>query len=100
MMQNLGLNTAINPKTETYDGNYLKGTLTLEECYETANKINQTFVNVVRKSGGNNEYRHLLIAGFGTDINNTLSSNYVMPTDTVEGNGNTKLSVSVHYYNP
>ena len=97
---NLGLNTAINPKTETYDGNYPKGTLTLEECYETANKINQTFVNVVRKSGGNNEYRHLLIAGFGTNINNTLSSNYVMPTDTVEGNGNTKLSVSVHYYDP
>ena len=23
-----------------------------------------------------------------------------MPTDTVEGNGNTKLSVSVHYYDP
>ncbi len=97
---NLGLNTAVNPKTEVYDSNYPVGTLTMEQCYETANKINQTFVNVVRKSGGNNEYRHLLIAGIGTSIDNTVNSQFVMPTDPIEGNGNTKLSVSVHYYEP
>ena len=97
---NLGLNTAVNPETEVYDSNYPTGTLTLDQCYETANKINQTFVNIVRKSGGNNEYRHLLIAGIGTSIDNTVNSKFVMPTDTIEGNGNTKLSVSVHYYEP
>lgn len=75
------------------------GILTAEECYEMSNKINQLFVDVVRKSGGNNAYRHLLIAGNGTDIDKTLDSKFVMPTDTPE-NGKTKLSVSVHYYAP
>ena len=44
------------------------GALSEDECYETANRINQTFVDLVRKSGGNNAERFLLIAGYNTDI--------------------------------
>lgn len=72
------------------------GALSEDECYETANRINQTFVDLVRKSGGNNAERFLLIAGYNTDIDKTCDERYVMPEDTAEN----KLMVSVHYYMP
>lgn len=72
------------------------GKLTKDECYETVNKINQTFVDVVRAAGGNNDHRFLLIAGYNTDINATCDDRYKMPTDTATN----KLIVSVHYYDP
>ena len=65
------------------------------EAYGYLNKLNQAFVNIVRASGSNNEKRHLLIAGYYTDINRTCDELYVMPTDPQN-----RLAVSVHYYNP
>lgn len=72
------------------------GTLSQDECFETANKINQTFVDVVRSTGGNNSERYLLIPGYNTDIALTCDERYVMPTDTAKD----KLFLSVHYYTP
>lgn len=72
------------------------GTLSDDECFTVANEINQAFVDTIRATGGNNENRFLLIAGFGTDITNTCDSRFVMPTDTAEN----KLLISVHYYDP
>lgn len=87
----------VNAKTG--EGNYT-GTLTQDECYTTTNEINQKFVDIVRGTGGNNEYRHLLIAGYNTDVDMTCDDRFKMPTDSINGNGNSKLSVSVHYYTP
>lgn len=72
------------------------GSLSEEECYEMTNTINQAFVDTIRSTGGNNENRFLLIAGFGTDITTTCDDRYTMPTDTA----NSKLLLSVHYYTP
>ncbi|MCM1056078.1 MAG: glycoside hydrolase family 5 protein [Firmicutes bacterium] len=72
------------------------GTLSDDDCYRVVNEINQTFVDTVRATGGNNASRFLLIAGFGTDIANTCNSKYKMPMDSAEN----KLLVSVHYYDP
>jgi endoglucanase len=72
------------------------GTLSDEECYEVTNEINQAFVDTIRASGGNNEQRFLLIAGFGTDIVNTVNNSFVMPEDSAAN----KLLISVHYYDP
>ncbi len=72
------------------------GTLSDAECFEVANEINQAFVDTVRATGGNNSERFLLIAGFGTDISNTINSAFVMPEDSAES----KLLISVHYYDP
>lgn len=72
------------------------GTLSYEECYQVTNEINQKFVDVIRGTGGNNESRFLLIAGFNTDIDTTCDSRFVMPTDTIQN----KLLISVHYYTP
>lgn len=68
----------------------------LGTSYDTVNEINQTFVDIVRSSGGNNKERFLLIAGYNTDIDKTCDSRFKMPEDTVSD----KLLISVHYYTP
>lgn len=70
--------------------------LTDDERYALTNEINQTFVDVVRATGGNNATRFLLIAGYSTDINQTCDDRFQMPKDTAVS----KLMVSVHYYDP
>ncbi len=70
--------------------------LTDDERYALTNEINQTFVDVVRATGGNNATRFLLIAGYGTNIDQTCDDRCQMPKDTVDS----KLMVSVHYYDP
>lgn len=66
-----------------------------EKSFGILNDINQKFVDIVRGSGGNNAKRHLLIAGYNTDIDLTCDPAYKMPNDP-EG----RCAVSVHYYVP
>ncbi len=73
-----------------------KGTLTQDECYEKAYEINDEFVKLIRSTGGNNEDRFLLLAGYNTDITMTCDERFKMPEDTAED----KLLLSVHYYTP
>ncbi len=73
-----------------------EGVLTDAELYEVTNLINQTFVDTVRATGGNNAERFLLIAGYSTNIAQTCDDAFVMPTDTADS----KLLLSVHYYDP
>ncbi len=72
------------------------GSLSKDECYEMTNLINQTFVDTIRSTGGNNANRFLLIAGYNTDIAMTLDDRFQMPTDSAKD----KLILSVHYYTP
>lgn len=72
------------------------GKLTQDQCYELTNKINQTFVDTVRATGGNNTDRFLLIAGYNTDFDMTVDKRFRMPKDTAKS----KLLLSVHYYTP
>ncbi len=91
-------NDAINEDGYS-DSNGTVGILNTTQCYELSNQLNQKFVDIVRGSGGNNVNRHLLIAGYNTNIEATANEKYIMPTDLPE-NGTSKLSVSVHYYDP
>lgn len=64
-------------------------------AYDMLNTLNQDFVDLVRKSGGNNDERHLLIAGYWTDIEMTCNDKFQMPEDPAN-----HCIVSVHYYTP
>lgn len=66
-----------------------------EKSYGILNDMNQRFVNIVRNSGGNNAKRHLLIAGYGTDVELTCDEAFKMPDDPEN-----RCAVSVHYYTP
>lgn len=70
--------------------------LTDDERYALANQVNQAFVDTVRAAGGKNATRFLLIPGYGTNIDQTCDSRFIMPKDSAKG----KLFVSVHYYDP
>ena len=65
------------------------------ESYALVNEINQKFVDVVRKSGGNNPKRHLLISGYNTGFDRTCDPLFKMPDDPAK-----RMAVSVHYYSP
>ena len=67
-----------------------------DDRYALCNEVNQAFVDTVRAAGGNNDRRFLLIAGFGTNIDQTCDSRFKMPSDTVKD----RLLLSVHYYDP
>ena len=66
-----------------------------QKAYDLLNEINQTFVDLVRSSGCNNQNRHLLIAGYATDITLTCDDCFKMPKDPQN-----RCAVSVHYYTP
>lgn len=65
------------------------------DAYNLINKINQDFVDIIRATGANNAKRHLLIAGYYTDIERTCDSLYKMPDDKAG-----RCILSVHYYTP
>ena len=71
-------------------------TLPDSQRYSLTNEVNQAFVDTVRSSGGHNNDRFLLIAGYNTDIDHTTDPRFVMPEDTAQE----RLLISVHYYNP
>lgn len=64
-------------------------------AYENINALNQTFVNAVRSVDGNSD-RCLLIPGYNTNIDLTISGLFKKPTDTTAN----RLMLSVHYYDP
>lgn len=66
-----------------------------ELSFGILNEMNQKFVDIVRNSGGNNAKRHLLIAGYNTDITLTCDELFKMPDDPEN-----RCAVSVHYYTP
>ncbi len=67
--------------------------LSEDEIYAYVNEMNQTFVDTVRATGGNNAERVLIVSGYWTNIDYTTKDKFLMPQDTAED----KLMVSVHY---
>ena len=59
---------------EVFDGSYGNPN---PEYYNNINAYNQIFADTVRKAGGNNNSRYLLIPGWNTDINFTRRLRYI-----------------------
>ena len=87
---------------EEFDGTYGTPSRT---AYANINAYNQIFVDTVRKSGGNNNQRWLLIPGWNTNIDYTAGDyGFEMPTDNYLSSniasGQKRIMISVHYYDP
>lgn len=78
---------------DQFSGSGVLTPLSKSDAYLLTNTLNQTFVDAVRKTGGSNAERVLIVSGYWTNIDNTTSSKFIMPTDTVPD----RLMVSVHY---
>ncbi len=87
---------------ENFDGQYGAPT---QPCYSNINAYNQIFVDTVRRTGGNNASRWLLVPGWNTNIDYTAGNyGFVVPTDAYRSPtvpaGEQRLMISVHYYDP
>jgi endoglucanase len=68
----------------------------IQKAYATLTRVNQLFIDTVRKTGGNNAKRLLIVTGYTTDITKTCDPLYKLPNDTIPQ----RLFISVHYYTP
>lgn len=78
---------------DVFDENRKLTSPSKSKAFELTNALNQTFVDAVRATGGNNAQRVLIASGYWTNIDLTTSNSFIMPTDTAKD----KLMVSVHY---
>ncbi|MDW8803588.1 glycoside hydrolase family 5 protein [Streptomyces scabiei] len=87
---------------EEFDGQYGRPT---QPCYSNINSYNQIFVDTVRKTGGNNSSRWLLVAGWNTNIDYTAGNyGFALPSDqyrspSIPANER-RIMISVHHYSP
>jgi endoglucanase len=87
---------------EEFTGDY--GTPT-QPCYSNINDYNQIFVDTVRRAGGNNSSRWLLVPGWNTNIDYTAGNyGFTIPTDQYRSpsipSNEQRIMISVHYYDP
>ncbi|MBO3086320.1 cellulase family glycosylhydrolase [Cellulomonas fengjieae] len=87
---------------ENFDGQYGAPT---QPCYSNINAYNQVFVDTVRRTGGNNTSRWLLVPGWNTNIDYTTGSyGFVVPTDQYRSSAipssERRLMISAHFYDP
>lgn len=64
------------------------------ESYSVINKLNQSVIDTIRSSGGNNAERFCICPTYGASCSNQALSAYELPTDVA----NDKLLAEVHYY--
>ncbi|MFH9891211.1 glycoside hydrolase family 5 protein [Streptomyces luteogriseus] len=87
---------------EEFDGQYGRPT---QPCYSNINSYNQIFVDTVRKTGGSNSSRWLLVAGWNTNIDYTAGNyGFALPSDqyrspSIPANER-RIMISVHHYSP
>lgn len=78
---------------ELMNGNY--DSSPTQAQINNVNELAQTFVNAVRGAGGKNADRVLVVAGYNTNIDQTIGG-FKKPNDTIAN----RLMLSVHYYDP
>lgn len=66
------------------------------DAYSAVNSFNQLFVDTVRKTGGNNKTRNLMVQVYSAATSVKTLNSFVLPTDTVK----THLIIQVHNYDP
>lgn len=64
-----------------------------DEIFDYVNELNKVFVDTVRKTGGNNKNRMLIVSGYWTNIDKTTDSRFIIPEDKTDD----RIMVSVHY---
>lgn len=82
---------------EVQDGQWGWGTNRTDggKQYNTLNEWNQTAVDAIRATGGNNATRWIGVPGYASSPTFVLESSFKLPTDAAN-----RIMVSVHFYDP
>lgn len=82
-------------QNETYDSTNHGSQPTAAEC-SAQTGYNQSFVSAVRATGGNNAARTLVVQAYSTSIDDAVTCNATLPTDTLAN----RLIMEIHWYSP
>lgn len=72
------------------------GSASCEDAAKCINTLNQVFVDVVRKSGGKNASRYLMVPAYDAGTQPALYDSFKLPRDAQEN----KIILSIHAYTP
>ncbi|MGN0608729.1 MAG: cellulase family glycosylhydrolase [Oscillospiraceae bacterium] len=67
-----------------------------KDAYDAVNSFNQLFVDTVRKTGGNNASRNLMVQVYSADCSAGVLNGFKLPKDTAADH----LIIQVHNYDP
>ena len=67
-----------------------------KDSYDTVNKLGQLFVDTIRRSGGNNAHRNIIVMTYGASSADSQVSGFKVPNDTAADH----LIAEVHIYDP
>ena len=77
-----------------HNANWISANDAGDAAVKSINTYNQTFVDTVRKTGGNNVNRFLSVNTYGAEVLDKAIDLFEVPTDTVKNH----IMVQVHYY--
>ena len=77
-----------------HNANWISANDAGDTAVKSINTYNQTFVDTVRKTGGNNATRFLSVNTYGAEVLDKAIDLFEVPTDTVKNH----IMVQVHYY--
>lgn len=80
----------------SYEWNFQESAQECKDSADCINRLNQAFVDTVRKSGGSNAQRYLMVPGYAASPAGATTDLYQLPQDSAEN----KLIVSTHAYTP
>ncbi|WP_054740621.1 glycoside hydrolase family 5 protein [Cellulosilyticum ruminicola] len=83
-------------KGESNEWNFDPNIPSCEDAAKCINTLNQVFVDVVRKSGGKNVDRYLMVPAYIAGAEPSLYDIFKLPEDTQEN----KIILSIHAYTP
>lgn len=79
----------------SYEWNFQEGVKTCLDSAECINELNQLAVDTIRKSGGNNANRYIMVPGYSASPDAELKDSFKLPDDPAG-----HIIVSVHSYAP
>ncbi len=80
-----------------YEWNFVSAASECRNAAKCLNQLNQLFVDTVRKSGGNNADRYLMVPAYAANPDYACNTqHFLLPEDTADN----RIIVSVHAYTP
>lgn len=84
------------PKGTEFEWNFNENSFFCKKYLRALNRLNQVVVDTIRKSGGNNAERVIMVPGLAASVDSALAMDFMLPKDSAQN----KLAVSVHMYTP
>lgn len=66
----------------------------MKKCIDCVNRLNQASLDTIRKAGGKNADRYVVVCGYGTSTDGLLTEGFVLPKDSAKN----RIILAFHVY--